>query len=151
MAGREQTPLAGTKPEGFDITSVDIGLLVESGGEPLRQWFVRFIDWVVASVGTIATQKGLEVGRKHYEDAGKQIAKFLERVPALDKDFLEAVYAEKMRAVNLRYGMNAIMHVPVRGGTEKSLYLDRQPSRYEVAADAVRIGGGKIARYSGAD
>lgn len=151
MAEREQIIFTGTWTSEFNLDSLKVGFLVEKGGEPLRAWFAEFIDWVFGSIGIIAEQKGLEVGRQYYKDAGRQIAKFLERVPFADREFLTKLYEEKMRNVDLRYGMQAIICIPARGGTEKSLFMDQQPSRYEVPTDAARIGGGKVSRYGGAE
>lgn len=134
----------------FDTHSVEVGLLVERGGEPLRGWFLKFMTWITTSIGTIAAQKGLEVGRRYFEETGKQIVKFLGRVPPADKDFLTQLYEEKMRKVNLQSGMHATMSVPIQSGESRSLYLD-VPQHFVNPCEAIEIGGGQIARYPGAE
>ncbi len=147
----EQDTEKQTVSPGFDMKSIEVGTLIENGGEPLRQWFARFMDWVVTSIGAIAERRGLEHGRKYYEETGRQIAKFLARTPAKDREYLERQYSERMRKVNLRYGMGAVLQMPIRSGEDRSLYLDHQPSRFENANEAVHIGGGKTIRYPGSD
>ena len=134
----------------FDPRSVEIGMLVQEGGEPLQTWFSEFMSWVISSIEEVAQTRGLDAGRKLYQETSEKIVEFLNRVPFVDKDSLTRMYEEKMRGVNLRYGMKAITQMPTRGGQSRSLFLDiRRP--YVDQTQAVEIGGGQIARIAGAE